>query len=209
VTAGHSDLHRFDRWARTYDRHWLQPLLFEPIHRTTLELAAAEVARPAAILDIGCGTGRLLRSAAVRFPAAKLVGVDATAEMVKQAERALPAGSSIRFQHATAEELPFPDTQFDLVFSTLTFHHWSDQARGVAEVARVLAPGGRWLLADFVADGLMKTVRRLLRLTQFPDRQDLNSMLATAGLQIVSERHVRRLGGQVPVLAIVATSDAG
>jgi len=202
--AQHRDIDRFNRWAGTYDRHWMQRLIFGRVQETTLQLAAVEVARPAAILDVGCGTGRLLRSAAVRFPAARLVGVDAAIEMVRQAEASTPAGITIEFQQAIAEELPFPNAQFDLVFSTVTFHHWRNQDRGIAEVARVLAPGGRWLLADFIAAGLTRYVRRLLRLRQFPERGKVDGMLAAVGLGVVGERRVPRLGGQVTVLAIGA-----
>lgn len=202
--ARHRDIDRFNRWASTYDRHWMQRLIFGRVQEMTLQLAALEVARPTAILDVGCGTGRLLRSAAVRFPGARLVGVDAAIEMVKQAEASIPAGVAIEFQQATAEQLPFPNAQFDLVFSTLTFHHWRDQRKGIAEVARVLAPEGRWLLADFIAAGLMRYVRRLLRLRQFPERGDVDGMLAAVGLRVVGERRVPGLGGQVTVLAIGA-----
>lgn len=202
--ARHRDIDRFNRWASTYDRHWMQRLIFGRVQEMTLQLAALEVARPTAILDVGCGTGRLLRSAAVRFPGARLVGVDAAIEMVKQAEASIPAGIAIEFQQATAEQLPFPNAQFDLVFSTVTFHHWRDQRKGIAEVARVLAPEGRWLLADFIAAGLMRYVRRLLRLRQFPERGDVDGMLAAVGLGVVGERRVPGLGGQVTVLVIGA-----
>lgn len=202
MSHSHGDVERFNRWAGSYDRHYLQRLVFEPVQQTLLELATAELPRPVAILDVGCGTGRLLRSAEERFPNVALEGVDAAIEMVKHAQAVNPARSRIRFQQATAEKLPFSAEQFDLVFSTMTFHHWDDQRRGIAEVARVLKPGGRWLLADFVAAGLMRYIRRLLRLRQFPERSELDAMLATAGLRVVAERRVRGLRGQVPVLAI-------
>ncbi len=200
MAHGH-DVDRFNRWATTYDRHWMQRIIFDPIQRSVLQMAAEQVGSPGAILDVGCGTGRLLKSAKARFPAARLVGVDAAAEMVKYAQSSTPDGT-IEFRQATAEELPFPNASFDLVFSTMTFHHWQDQARGAAEVARVLAPGGRWLLADFVASGFMRPVRALLRLHQFPDRAHLQAMLADAGLKVVKEQRVSRLGGQVAVIVI-------
>ncbi|HEX6348775.1 MAG TPA: class I SAM-dependent methyltransferase [Candidatus Dormibacteraeota bacterium] len=196
------DVDRFDRWAESYDRHWMQRLIFEPVQRAVLDLAEQDVPRPGAILDVGCGTGRLLRSAAVRFPGAELSGVDPAPAMVRQAQLAARVESTFRFQQASAEQLPFPDARFDLVFSTLTFHHWADQSRAVAEIARVLAPGGRWLLADFLATGLMRYVRRLLRLRRFPERETLGAMLAPAGLRTVRERKVLGLHGQVAVLAI-------
>jgi ubiquinone/menaquinone biosynthesis C-methylase UbiE len=201
---GH-DVDRFNRWAGTYDRHWMQRIIFGPIQRAVLQLAAEQVSRPSAILDVGCGTGKLLKSAEARFPGAKLVGVDAAMEMVKYAQTSNPTGT-IQFQQAMAEELPFPNASFDLVFSTMTFHHWSNQTKGIAEVARILTPGGRWVLADFVASGFMRQVRSLLRLHQFPERAVLEGMLSHAGLKVVADRRARRLAGQIAVMAIGAES---
>ena len=202
MSAPSNDVERFDRWAATYERSYLQRLVFEPVHRTMLSVAVAERPDAEAILDVGCGTGRLLRSAEELFPSARLEGVDAAAEMVKQAEAILPSGSRIRLHHAVAEELPFQDRLFDLVFSTMTFHHWADQRAGIAEVARVLTPSGRWLLADFVATGFMRYVRRLFRLRKFPDRSVLDPMLAGASLTVTSSHRVAMVGSQVPVLVI-------
>jgi ubiquinone/menaquinone biosynthesis C-methylase UbiE len=200
---GH-DVDRFNRWAGTYDRHWMQRIIFGPIQQAVLQLAAEQVSLPSAILDVGCGTGKLLKSAESRFPGAKLVGVDAAIEMVKYAQASNPIGT-IQFQQAMAEELPFPNASFDLVFSTMTFHHWPDQTRGIAEVARVLSPGGRWLLADFVASGFMSPVRKLLTLHQFPERAALERMLSKAGLKVIAERRIRRLAGQIAVMAMGPT----
>jgi len=195
-----TDQDHFNRWAATYDHHWMQRRMFEPIQQTVLALAAEAVPQPRRLLDVGCGTGRLLRSAEARFPGAELFGVDAAAEMVKQAVAAIPAGSTIHYHHAVAEHLPFTNGEFDLVFSTMTFHHWPDQPAGVAEVARVMTPGGRWLIADFMPTGLMRMARRLFRLHQFPDRQGLTAMLSAAGLGVLGARKAPGLGGQVVVV---------
>ena len=196
------DVGRFGDWASTYDRSYLQRMLFEPVHRTMLDLAGAST--PNAILDVGCGTGRLLRGAADIFPSARLEGVDAAAEMIHQAQIAESPRGRINFTHAVAEKLPFPDWTFDLVFSSMTFHHWQDQAQGAGEIARVMTPGGRWLLADFVPRGLL----RLLPLGRFPKREFLEPMLSRAGLEIAQERRVPRLGGQVSVLVITKSGEA-
>jgi ubiquinone/menaquinone biosynthesis C-methylase UbiE len=203
------DVARFNRWAQSYENHRFQRLIFEPIQRSILELAAEEVPHPRAILDVGCGTGKLLRAAATAFPTARLDGVDAAPEMVRVAQAMAPPGAPVTFRNAPAESLPFGDATFDLVFSTMTFHHWADQRKGIAEVGRVLAPGGRWLLADFIASGVMKYVRRLFRLTRFRERRDLIPMLAAAGLQITREQKVRGVGRQVPILVIAGSSSGG
>ena len=198
----HGDVGRFDEWASTYERHWMQRLIFDPIQSTLLNLAASQVPQPRSILDVGCGTGRLLRTASQRFSAARLEGVDAAPQMVEQATRLMPVSAPIHFQQATAEALPYADGQFDLVFSTMTFHHWADQKKGVSEVARVLAPNGRWLLADFVGQGIVRSITQLLRLHRFFDRKGLDTFIAEAGLVVVAERPSRWLGKSVPVLAI-------
>lgn len=182
------DVERFNRWAPSYERHRLQRLIFDPVQRAVLELAASQVPQPQAVLDVGCGTGRLLRAAATCFPGARLEGVDAAPAMVRQARSELPAGASITFRQGLAENLPCRAGEFDLVFSTVTFHHWSDQRRGASEVARVLAGGGRWVLADFMAAGGMRYIRRLLRMSRFPERAALDRMLENAGLKVIAER---------------------
>lgn len=195
------DVDRFDEWASTYDAHWMQRLLFAPVQRTVLELAGAQGA-PTAILDVGCGTGRLLRSAQERFPHARLEGVDAAPGMVRQATLAAGAASKLHFQEATAEALPFPEATFDVVTSTLTFHHWSDQAKGIAEVHRVLRPEGRWILADFVPNGLTRLFMHTAHAHGMPERRRLDAMLAAAGLSIVARRPVWRTLGNISVMAI-------
>jgi ubiquinone/menaquinone biosynthesis C-methylase UbiE len=200
----HHDVDRFGEWAPGYEKHWMQRRIFGPVQATVLEMAAAQVPSPTAILDVGCGTGRLLRATATRFPGARLDGVDAAEGMIKQASAALPEGVQIRFQQATAEALPFADRSFDLIFSTMTFHHWADQQKSIGEVRRVLAPGGRWLLADIVAGGLMLVALRLARIGRVHKRSELDRMLAAAGLGVVAERRAPGMSGYVPVLAIGA-----
>jgi len=198
----HHDVGRFDQWAATYDRHWMQRWLFTPVQRVVLDLTAAEVPAPAAILDVGCGTGRLLRALQARFPAARLEGVDAADGMVAEARRAAGTDSPLHFQVALAESLPFADGSFDVVTSTVTFHHWSDQAQGVAEVRRVLRPKGRWILADFIASGPAAFVLRTLHADRMPELRRLERLLDGAGLEIVARRSVWRTMGQISVVAI-------
>lgn len=149
------DVDRFGRWASSYDRSYLQPLLLEPVHRATLAALTCERARPARVLDVGCGTGRLLHRAAGVFPAAELVGVDPAAEMVREAEASLPSDVHARFLHGAAEALPFADASFDVVVSSMSFHRWADQKAGLREVRRVLAGGRLFALAEGFAVGAL------------------------------------------------------
>jgi trans-aconitate methyltransferase len=74
--ASDRDVDRFGRWAPRYDRSFLQRALFGPVQAATIAAAAGQAPRPRAILDVGCGTGQLLRRLAARFPAAGLTGAD-------------------------------------------------------------------------------------------------------------------------------------
>ncbi len=141
------DVGRFGRWAPTYESSGLQRWLFGPVHARMLDLLMAygPAIPPRRVLDVGCGTGRLLRAVAARWPEAELIGVDAAEGMVAEARRLNPGA---RFENAAAESLPLPNSSADLVLSSISFHHWADQAKGLREVARVLRPGGWFCLAD-------------------------------------------------------------
>lgn len=142
-----SDVKRFDRWAATYDQSVTQRLYFVPVHSKMLDLLMQGGPRDpsSCIIDVGCGTGRLLRAVADRWPEAQLFGVDPAEQMVSEATRLNPGAV---FKLASAEALPFPDQAADIVLSSLSFHHWANQQKGLEEIARVLRPGGLFCLAD-------------------------------------------------------------
>ena len=105
------------------------------------------------VLDVGCGTGTLALEVKRRVGSAgRVVGIDPGTEQIararaKAARRDLP----MAFQIGVIEQLAFPDQTFDVVLSTLMMHHLpaSLKAQGLAEIARVLKPGGRLIIADF------------------------------------------------------------
>ena len=143
---------RFDRWAGWYDRPWLRRRL-QGLHHWVLQAVPPAAGNPNRILDIGCGTGRLLFAAAERFPRAEKIGVDISPRMIEVARANAPQGGQFRFEVASADSLPFPDASFDLAFSTISLHHWPDPLAGLREICRVTEPGGYFLLADLSIGG--------------------------------------------------------
>ncbi len=105
------------------------------------------------VLDVGCGTGTLAMEVARRVGrAGRVAGVDPGTEQIARARaKAARRNVPIEFQIGVIEQLPFPDQTFDVVFSTLMMHHLPAglKRQGLAEIARVLKPGGRLIIADF------------------------------------------------------------
>lgn len=95
------------------------------------------------VLDVGCGEGRFCRMLAKR--GAEVTGIDPTAGLL---EVALAKGGGPTYEEAHAESLPFADALFDLVVSYLSLIDIEDFRRGIREMARVLKPGGRLVVAN-------------------------------------------------------------
>jgi ubiquinone/menaquinone biosynthesis C-methylase UbiE len=140
-------------WAARYDvLAWLLTGGRERAFRERLiELAGLEAGD--SVLDIGCGTGTLAIAATRHVePKGSVYGIDASPQMIARATRkARKAGAPAVFQLAAAEQLPFPDARFDVVLSTLMFHHLPLKTRKqcAIEIRRVLKRRGRVLVVDF------------------------------------------------------------
>jgi ubiquinone/menaquinone biosynthesis C-methylase UbiE len=116
-----------------------------------LDRAAQALRGCAQVLDVGCGAGHL--GFAVAPGVGSVVACDLSPEMLAavDAEAARRGLTNLRTRQARAESLPFADASFDAVCTRFSAHHWSDLARGLAEMRRVLKPGGRALVIDIVA----------------------------------------------------------
>lgn len=172
------DVEHFDRWSRTYEDFWGQRYL-DSLHKLMLDLIVAEAphSNPSTILDVGCGTGRLLRRVAAHWPFAQLIGIDPAQGMVEVAQRLMPAAT---FHQAVAESLPLGDASIDMVLSAVSMHHWSDASVGAREVARVLRTGGFFCLADISLPSLLSKVFR----SKAKNRRATRDLLVESGFQI-------------------------
>ena len=145
---------RLIHWARRYDLLvWALSLGQERRLRNAIaDLAALQPGESA--LDVGCGTGTLALVLAERVGHEGMVaGVDPSPEMIARARtKARKRNRVIDFRQESAAALSWPDQNFDVAVSSFAIHHLTDGVaeQALAEVARVLKPGGRVCLVDFL-----------------------------------------------------------
>ncbi|MGH2957228.1 MAG: class I SAM-dependent methyltransferase [Solirubrobacterales bacterium] len=158
---------RFPALTRFFD-----PLVHFVMWEDRFKRALVERAAPKEgqrVLDLGCGTGTLALMVKRAEPGAEVVGLDADPEILKLAgSKAKDAGIEIKLDRCLSTELPYEDGSFDLVLSTLFFHHLTgaDKRSTAREVARVLKPGGELLVVDYgrPSDPLMRAAITTVRL---------------------------------------------
>lgn len=158
---------RFRALTRVYD-----PAIRWTTREATFKRRLLEQAAPAAdsrVLDLGCGTGTLAIMLKRTQPDAAVIGLDADPEILERARaKARRAGVEVQFDEGLSTELRYEDESFDLVLSTLFFHHLTgaDKRRTAGEIGRVLRPGGELHVADWgrPADPLMRVLFGSVRL---------------------------------------------
>jgi len=165
---------------------------------------ACEETAAKSVLELGIGTGETARRVLARLPAARLIGIDESERMLARAREALPQVELV----AARLEDPLPAGPFDLVVSVLAVHHLgaADKRDLFHRVARVLRPGGRFVLADVVVpDDPGDAVTPLTPDFDLPDRAvDLLRWLTNAGFRASAEW----VAGDLAVL-VADLTDAG
>src|SRR5258708_2366778 len=179
-----------------YDLHgWLTDLFLfrgkvRELRQKTATLAQLQPGEQ--VLDVGCGTGTLAREVARRVGrAGRVAGIDPGAEQIAHARaQAARRNVPIEFQIGVIEQLAFPDQTFDVVFSTLMMHHLPAgvKRQGLAEIARVLKPGGRLIIADFT-----HKKERTGQAARFhaggSSMQDLGALVSEAGFEHLAQNN--------------------
>lgn len=133
----------FNQQAATYDKdikgqhaRSLYPVLLEKLSHIPFQSA----------LDLGCGTGEMLKLILQADHRKKLYGIDLSEEMLIVARSKLPDQGKLLL--GDSESLPFPDSSFDVVYCNDSFYHYPAPQNVLREVHRVLKPGGTFLLGD-------------------------------------------------------------
>jgi SAM-dependent methyltransferase len=126
----------------------------ESVARAVLELTELDAAD--AVLELGCGSGRLLSAVAARLRRGFVAGIDPSELMVRHARarnrRWISLGrAEVRAGHSS-DLSPFPAERFDKVYGTHVVYFWTQPRRDLEEIRRVLRPGGRLLLGFFPAE---------------------------------------------------------
>ena len=141
-----------------YEQDWVRQLAEDIFHPggeslTRRTVAAMKLPEHASIADLGCGTGTsaILLASQLNL---QVSAVDiSAANMERAAERVESAGIAMRLVQADVHDLPFSDREFDAVLAECTFSLFSDQARVLAEIHRVLKPGGQLAITDMATSG--------------------------------------------------------
>lgn len=182
------------RWAPYYDlvTHIMTLGQAPRLRKMTVEQALIKPGET--VLDVGCGTGEVTLLAKTHARDGQVYGIDPAPEMISVARRkAARKGLEIDFRVGVIEALPFPDSSLDVVTSSLMMHHLPEHLKGrsLAEIYRVLNPGGRLLIADFMRptgsflDHLFIAFTRHQRLQA--GIEDLQSLLRNAGFSQITQ----------------------
>lgn len=207
----------FDRIAPVYDL--MNRVMTAGLDRTWRRRAVEAVVTPgAAVLDVCCGTGDL--AVAAEGAGGVVTGLDFSAEMLERARR---KSSAVIWVQGDALALPFPDASFDAATVGFGIRNVADLERGLAELRRILRPGGRLAILEITQprgllrpfftlwfDRVVPTLGRVLpggnaytylpaSVRRFPDAESLAASLGRAGFADVT---VRLMGGTIVALHV-------
>lgn len=176
----------YTRLAAEYDRRWARYLRAS----TAATVARLPIRAGERVLDVGCGTGYLLARLRERCPEAELLGLDLTPAMLDRAADRL--GGRMRLLCGSGDALPLPDGSLDAVVSANAFHFFDRPDAALAEMGRVLRPGGRLVITDWCDDYLAcRLMDRALRLLRRPHGAVWGSADCAAALTAMGFRTVR------------------
>lgn len=171
----------FDKWASFYD-FFLTTVIYQAIHQRLL--AYVTLPNYAKVLDLGCGTGRLLNRLAAQYPNLWGMGLDLSPKMIQQARKSNTHPPQLIFLEGMATDLPCGRGQFDAVFNTISFLHYQHPQLVLSEIQRVLRPDGRFYLVDYTVSesGIFPVSPSGIRLYSPKKREEMGQSVGLACL---------------------------
>jgi ubiquinone/menaquinone biosynthesis C-methylase UbiE len=168
----------FRLWSPFYDQAIFQRTFYRPVHRKLMR--RLDGLTPRTVVDLGCGTAQLTEDLMRRFPDAQVTGLDLSADMLAAA-RARLGEATPPLLRANVYALPLASGSIDLMTSSISYHWYKEPRRALAEIARVLSPRGRFVVATVV--GWPRAIDfRAFRFASFDEtRQDMDA----AGLRVI------------------------
>jgi ubiquinone/menaquinone biosynthesis C-methylase UbiE len=182
----------FDSRAETYDRR------FWFTHKGLRKFVSLlQLDNNPYLLDLGCGTGWVLRYAANRTNGqGEFYGVDNSSKMVEQAQAKSQSYGNLHFYKSRADELPFDDDFFDVVISSSAIHHVSNPEKALREANRVLKPKAKLYILDTTADNaFMRVVDRFTRKIEpahvkYYSTKEFQALFERAGLCYIASKRI-------------------
>ena len=185
---------KFDKRADKYDDHFegkLSRVFYELIYENI------ELSDSAQVLDVGCGTGTILKTLSERFNIVAH-GIDVENEMLKVAKAKC---SGMDIQLCSCEATPFADNSLDAVIACMAYHHFPDKQAFENEAARILKNGGKLYIADpnfpFVIRKIINFLVRNLN-GEFFSSKEIASRFEKSGCKLLTIK--KRAYGQLVVL---------
>ena len=180
----------YGRAAKNYDKFW--DFYIVPSYSKTL--ARVDLQKGSKILDLGCGTGELLKILEDRFPSSELTGIDLTEEMLAVAKQKL--SDNVELLLGSATNLPFDSKSFDWVIMSNVIGHLSDKKTALKETHRVLKNPGKIVITDWTRDfqtmNLVHFCTKLINYSQYRSLKtvELESLLDECGFNhLYTERY--------------------
>lgn len=148
-----NSIKEFSKWADNYDNPFTS-ITFRQTNAKIVKLVDPK--QNSSLLDIGCGSGILIKYLLNTNRRMKLYGLDITPKMVKVAKRKFINDPSVKITLGSAIHIPYKDGSFDYVTCASSFHHHPDPLKSIKEMVRVLKPGGKLLILDMCIEGILR-----------------------------------------------------
>ncbi len=150
-----NSIEEFSKWADNYDNPFTS-ITFRQTNAKIVQLLNPK--QNSSFLDVGCGSGILIKYLLDINKGIKLCGLDITPKMVEVAKKKFINEKNVEITLGSAVKMPYKDNSFDYVTCASSFHHHPDPLQSAKEMVRVLKPGGKLLILDMCIEGLLRKI---------------------------------------------------